>query len=138
MGMYTELYLCCNIKKDLPEEALEVLQYLFDQGPEPKLLPLHPYFVTERWDHIGNSSSYYFVPRFVRDFKQSSIEDRYCLITRCDLKNYNREIEYFLAWLHPYIYAKQEDHLGHIRYEEGPKPTLLYYGKDSIILEVPK
>jgi hypothetical protein len=138
MGMYTELYLCCNIKKDLPEDVLAVLQYLFDQGPEPKLLPFHPYFVTERWDHIGNSSSYYFVPRFVRDFKWNSLEEGYCLTIRCDLKNYDREIERFLAWIHPYIEATPEDHLGHIRYEEDPKPTLIYYGKDCLILEVPK
>lgn len=138
MGMYTELYLCCNIKKDLPREALEVLRYLFDRGPEPKLLPSHPYFVTERWSHIGNSSSYFFVPRFVQDFKQNSIEDGYCLITRCDLKNYKREIEHFLEWLHPYIDAAPEAHLGHIRYEEDSKPTLLHYDKNSIILEVLK
>ena len=51
---------------------------------------------------------------------------------RCDLKNYENEIEDFLAWIKPHLDASEGEYLGHTRYEEDPLPTFLIYGQGMI------
>jgi hypothetical protein len=51
----------------------------------------------------------------------------YYLTIRCNLKNYNDEIENFIDWLKPYIHKDQENmFIGYKRYETENDPTLLY------------
>ncbi len=124
MGMYTELFLSCEFNEDLPKEAEKVLLHLFDAKDEPESLPDHEFFSCTRWRQIGSMCSFYFTP-----FALSKIEKEqgsYYLTTRSDLKNYDSEIEKFLNWVEPYIYAHDGDHLGHYRYEEDDKPTLIF------------
>lgn len=136
MGMYTELYLSCSIKKDTPQEVVNILKYLFGEWdkelyangcPFPK--PIHQFFDCPRWGMVGRCSSYYFAPEAMSMFKLNDINKGYTLITRSDLKNYNNEIALFLLWLNPFIDACKGDHLGHIRYEEDEEPTIIYYTK---------
>ncbi|MHB8152850.1 MAG: hypothetical protein ACYDG3_07260 [Bacillati bacterium] len=54
---------------------------------------------------------------------------------RSNLKNYDNEIEQFLAWIQPYIEAHSvsvgDDNfflVGYTRYEEDADPTLIYFG----------
>ena len=119
MGMYTELVLKVEVKKQLPPEVEEVLQFLFNGGPKPELTPNHPFFDTERWTHIGNMSSYYHTPWTTSKYKESYI------FSRSDLKNYNGEIGKFIDWLRPYLGKYQGDCLGWEWYEEEEMPTLI-------------
>lgn len=135
MGMYTELYLSCSLRADMPNRVLNVLEHLFcDEPLSGAELPNHPFFATDRWTHIGNSSSYYFVPAVVKHFERNSIGTEYCLIFRCDLKNYDDEIVKFLSWLFPYLDndITSYRHIGHFRYEENLVPTLIFQGKDKL------
>ena len=47
------------------------------------------------------------------------------LNVRCDLKNYEDEIELFLKWI--YNYATTRGFVGYMRYEEDYNPTLIYF-----------
>lgn len=127
MGMYTELYLSCGLKRDIPDEVLKILKYLFDPKCSELVssFPDHMFFKCARWEAIGRSSSYYFVPMPTSNLYFDG-RDRY-LTTRSDLKNYSGEISNFLDWIMPYIDACEGDHLGHYRYEEDAAPTLIIY-----------
>jgi len=129
MGMYTELYLSCELKKDLPEEVVSILKYLFtEEGVEPPALPDHTFFKCNRWEMIGNCSSYYFVPFAMSKLYQDEHDDKqYYLITRSDLKNYDGEIGHFINWIMPYVVRPWSGHLGHYIYEEDENPTLIFH-----------
>lgn len=124
MGMYTELVLNCKIKKDTPQNVIDILLGMFEDGhDEPDILPEHEFFSCKRWASVGSCSGFYFVP-----FKLSSMQkliDNYYISTRSDLKNYDGEIEKFIDWLMPYIDGYEGKFLGYIRYEEDDAPTLI-------------
>ena len=44
---------------------------------------------------------------------------------RCDLKNYDFEIQYFLQWFAPY--SQTVGFVGYYRHEEALHPTLIYF-----------
>lgn len=107
MGEYTELIFGAAIKKDIPQNVLNVLNYLFNGEPRPIYddeLPDHEFFRCGRWTHITRGSSYYFA---VRNTHASMVHDKisntYNCSSRGNLKNYENEIEKFLAWIKPYI-----------------------------------
>jgi hypothetical protein len=132
MGMYTELYLTCRFKKDLPEEVIAVLKHLFGdfEDAPPTELPDHTFFECDRWKMIGRCSSHYFVPMATSNlYFNEGNTDQYFLTTRSDLKDYGGEIQKFLNWVMPYIEAYEGDHLGHYRYEEEDQPKLIFYPK---------
>lgn len=128
MGMYTELYLSCVFKSNLPKDVIAVLQYLFDDKEAPLELPDHPLFNCNRWRQIGTQCSDYFTPFSTsRLHKLEDIRGEYGLTTRFDLKNYDYEIGLFLDWIGPHLDHYDGDHLGHMRYEEDDQPMILYY-----------
>lgn len=120
--MYTELFIKCEMKSDLPKEVLNVLKYLFgDEDLDPGIeLPEHDFFKCERWRFIGNGYSHYFAPFATSEFRKNY------LISRSDLKNYNDEIERFLDWVMPYIAEPEGQFIGYHIYEESDTPTLIY------------
>lgn len=120
MGMYTELVLKVKIKHDIPTTDRDVLEYLFNGGERPKVVPGHAFFEKPNWDMIGRCSSYYHTP-----FSLSKIEGRH-LFSRSDLKNYDGEIEAFLDWLRPMIDELEDRCIGWTWYEEESSPTLIY------------
>lgn len=126
MGMYTELVLKCEVKKDLPPEVESVLQRLFgnDNDDVPYLpLPPHEFFACGRWSAIGRCSSYYHVP-----FATSRYAEGY-IFSRSDLKNYEGEIDKFIDWISPYLKGCDGTCIGWKWYEEDDMPILLYKGK---------
>lgn len=129
MGMYTELYVAIQIKKECPSDVLNILRHMFSGAEIPTSLPEHEFFKCLRWNCIGNCSSFYFVPISMSRMEECGTTGRYVIISRSDLKNYDGEIRKFLDWINPHIYASHGDHLGHLRYEEDEKPTLLFYGE---------
>lgn len=121
MGMYTELVLKCQINTgSMNEFELSAFNYLFNIGERPVQLPEHPFFNCERWECIGNMSSFYHHPKPIKSFY-----DDY-LFSRSDLKNYNDEILHFLNWLNPFINELDGKCIGWQWYEESDSPTLIY------------
>lgn len=120
MGMYTELILKTEVKPDIPDEAEQVLQLLFNDGPGPTTLPDHPFFKSERWQMIGACSSYYHIPWSTSRYAEGYI------FSRSDLKNYDSEISKFLDWVRPYLDTLPGDCIGWSWYEEDLKPKLLH------------
>lgn len=130
MGMYTELHLNCELKKDVSTEALNILQHMLDNAESIGELPDHPLFRTERWNWMLRSDSYYFQADTHSTLRWDDISNQYYLCIRCNLKNYDNEINLFVDWITPYIDAIDGDFLGFQRYENDDDPTLLYYPND--------
>lgn len=129
MGMYTDFCFDVNIKKDVPDDVVAMLNQMrdFDRFDLfQKVLPDHPFFKCDRWVQIGHCSSAYFPaePRFI--FEKKSYGDDYVLNLRCNLKNYDEEIKHFINWIKPYVDAYPGEFLGFYRYEEATRPTLVY------------
>lgn len=134
MGMYTELVLKCDLIRDLPDDVVNILIFLFDmrnteiQDANMLVTPDHAFFKTVRWRMIGRCSSVYHIPETFSYFKK---ENRY-LFTRCDLKNYDNEIDLFMQWLDPYLDHNPGEFLGWVWYEEYDSPTFIYKAGDSL------
>ena len=124
--MYTELYLAFGLISRTSPNVLDVLQYLFNKGPRPETLPDHRFFMCTRWDRIGTGSSHYFIPFSVSQMVYDVVQQSYFIVSLSNLKNYDSEVEHFLDFIMPYIDASPGKHIGHKRYEENDKPTLLY------------
>lgn len=129
MGMYTELHFNVELKRDVPDEALALLQYMVNPAAKkadvPPLLPDHPLFKTARWDYMLGCDSYYFPADTHSTLRLDDIAKAWYLCIRCNLKNYDGEIGKFLDWVLPYADAGTEC-LGYYRYEENDDPTLIY------------
>jgi hypothetical protein len=126
MGMYTELYICTRVSGKAPPDVIKALQVMCDDGKALGDLPVidHPFFTRQRVPWMLRSSSYYFVPDAIQHFKYDDIGKYWVLIVRCDLKNYEGEIEAFADWITPYLDLEEGEHVGHKRYEENELPTL--------------
>ena len=124
MGMYTEIVIKCDIEcKDMI--ALDVLNYMFNNGSEPSELPEHAFFKCDRWDMIGSCSSYYHIPA-----TQNFFDGSY-LFSRSDIKNYDDEIRLFFDWVSQYINSPEGVCIGYSWYEEEDKPELVILGEDN-------
>lgn len=123
MGTYTELVFEGRTVENIPSEVAEVLGYLFseERGSIPKYLPKHSYFLCDRWEHIGDTNSYYHIPMSVSKIRQDvNYRTSYNIFTRCDLKNYDNEIAKFIDWISPYMGRYR----GWYLQEEDTQPTL--------------
>lgn len=127
--MYTELYIAAEIRKDISNIELEILNYMFANGEKPVELPAHAFFACERWDRIGQHASYYFIPKAISKFWSDVNGDCYFLVSLSNLKNYDGEINKFIDWIRPLL-ASEVKHIGHYRYEEAVNPTILYVNKE--------
>lgn len=130
MGMYTELYLRSGLKGDTPKEVIDLLLAMLSGNP-PDTTP----FGGGRCPWMLRSASHYHFP-----FAKSSMDyieylGRWYLFVRCDLKNYEGEIEAFLKWIAPHLDAFEGEYVGHTRYEEDPLPTHLVYGEGLLKAE---
>ncbi len=122
MGMYTELHYNVELRKDVPDPVIAMLEHMLDlDKPCPSIN--HPLFQTARWPIMLRMSSAYFPARTHSElFKEY---DQWHLGVRCNLKNYESEIEKFCEWLDPYIDAFEGDFLGFSRYEESQDPVII-------------
>ena len=129
MGMYTELHYNVELIENVPEEVLDVLRHMLYTGeemlPEPPL-PDHALFESDRWHYMLVMDSYYFSGDTHSTLRYDDISKEYTLSIRCNLKNYDNEIEKFIDWIHPYIAKEVGDFLGFWRYEEVNTPTLIF------------
>lgn len=128
MGMYTELHLNCELKEDVPDSVVAILQYMLRDKPEAEIpeLPDHLLFKTHRWSAMLRCDSYYFAADTHSTLRFDDIGNSYYLCIRCNLKNYDDEIKRFVDWVMPYIDGLDGDFLGFSRYEQTETPTLIY------------
>lgn len=120
MGMYTEISLRLEFKRDVPEDVLKTVQsMLYD--PEPETACKHALFETPRWAFMLQCHSYYHVPYSSNDMRQDEISGDWYLVSRSDFKNYDNEAELFFDWIAPYV---EDGMMGYTLYEEDEKPTV--------------
>lgn len=124
MGMYTELIFGADLKKDTPEQVIEILKYMIgDTEEKPKYFPL------PRCEWLFRSSSYYFgVNEPVNKMWYDDIGKNWVLSTRSNIKNYKCDIEAFLDWITPYIDGGSgcRDMYAIVTYEEAEYPDIYY------------
>jgi len=124
MGMYTELNI--GVKLIPTSDVLKKLRYILGDSDEDIEID-HPLFKTPRWCYMLRSGSYYIHgqpdSKLFVDYLYPE-NPMYFLNVRCNLKNYDDEIELFLDWLNPYI--ETDGFLGYMKCEECSNPTLIY------------
>ncbi len=124
MGTYTKFAADFELKKNTPNEVLETLLYMYGMGVQPGQLPDHKLFSTNRWAKmVYGSDSGLAGSRFGFDREEGSWKVR----VRCNLKNYDSEIELFLEWIYPYMATK--GFIGYIHSETRAVPILIYTDK---------
>ena len=126
MGMYTEFHFNVKLKKDVPQNVVDVLNFMLLETKAEPSLPEHPLFATDRWRVMLVMDSYYFHADTHSTLRFDDISRAYYLCIRCNLKNYNSEIEKFVSWITPYLDEWPGDFLGFSRYEGTEQPTLLF------------
>ena len=126
MGMYTEIHFNAELKKDTPEEVINILKYMVGDIKEKPSRPVHDLFCCSRWKWLFTMDSYYFDADTHSTLRYDDISNAYYLCVRSNLKNYDSEIELFIDWIDPYLYKIKGDFLGFSRYEEFEEPTLIY------------
>lgn len=126
MGMYTELIFGATLKKETPNEVIEVLKYMLGESEnKPDNFPLPE----GRCEWLFRGGSYYFaVNNSVSKMWLDDIDNCYHISTRSNIKNYNNEIEIFLRWIEPYISGGSgvNDMYAIVIYEEQDEPTIYY------------
>lgn len=135
MGMYTELNIGVNLRSDTPQNIIGILQYMLGDVDEVAVTD-HPLFSTPRWDMMLQCDSYYFDGRTDSSMELDDISHRYELNVRCNLKNYDNEIELFLDFIRPYL--ETVGFIGYTRYEEDDDPTLIYNNVHNDTIEYEK
>lgn len=126
MGMYTELVLAAELKRDVPQQVIDTLAYMVGQSSDPFTPPLHPLFSAGRWPHMLTCDSYYFAGDSHSTFRFDETSIAWVLTVRSNFKNYDDEVDLFLDWLRPYV--EDRGFLGYHRYEEDRHPVLVYAG----------
>ena len=132
MGMYTELVMAVRIDSD-EEKVINTLKYMLEEGDDKNCDFDHKLFVTDRWKWMLLSDSYYFDGETDTKLIYDHILDGYILNVRCNLKNYDREIELFLEWIAPHVHTN--GFVGYMRYEDDEDPTLIYIEYDEVIFK---
>lgn len=124
MGYYTTFKFKAKLSKDAPWEILNKLVYdhnsLWPNGKSPDAyqvnerpdLPIdHPFGKTPRWPQMFNNAS----------IKDSILE------IETELKNYDEEIQKFIAWIKPFVVGrKQKTYLGSWQGEDMKEPINIY------------
>lgn len=129
MGMYTELLVKGELRRDAPEEVRSALRSLITgEYGEDQVWPSHRFFANERFDFVATGSSSYFVTG-----RSVYYPEHGQFFINASLKNYTDTIEEFLDWLLPYVDAFPGAFLGFTRYEEDDAPALIYMPSQTVI-----
>ena len=130
MGMYTEMVMAVELKNDTPQQVRDVLGSMTGVEEVEYSTPNHPLFQAARWKWMLNGDSAYF-----EGDSRSTLTEKYLgyhtLTIRCNIKNYDGELEKFLEWITPYVSSK--GFAGYTRYEETEDPTLIYFDETGLV-----
>jgi len=127
--MYTELIFGARLKEETPHVVIDTLRHLLgDLDYVPDELNL-----LELDRNIFKSTSYYFgVSEPVNKIWFDDIIKAWCVSTRSNVKNYNKEIETFLDWIKPYVDSGSgfNNMYAAVTYEEAMLPKLYFIDED--------
>lgn len=115
MGMYTELILGAELKRETPIEVIERIN-AYISGDTEDTSPL-----------IG-ASCYFAVNNSHCNFYLDHISNTWRISSRSNIRNYKGEIQSFLEWLKPYILSGSgnREFYAIVTYEECDEPTIYY------------
>ncbi|MDD3961292.1 MAG: hypothetical protein PHT77_05455 [Bacteroidales bacterium] len=134
MGMYTELVFGARLKEDVPQHIVEMLKVMFKHNerlPE-KYSDWNSKFPEIRIIPFGGSH-YFAVQDSLSRLSYDEISKDWTVCIRCNIKNYDHEIQNFIDWITPYIEegsGQNNDFLGYTLYEEDPEPKLLWLKRE--------
>lgn len=115
--MYTQLKIGANLKKDVPNEIIEVLKYMCAMENTMNKFPFeHPH----RWrlEHLFIRGSSYFESPW-HNLIFNADEGAWTLHASCNIKNYNGELQVFIEWFTPFVGSGFLD-------EDGTFATIFY------------
>lgn len=128
MGMYTEINCAFSLKKDTPEDVINILEYMMGGANIPPKTPDHYLFRDDnRWPIMLSCDSYYFDGDQSSSVRYDDIGEQHYVTIRSNLKNYDGEIRAFINWITPYMDMLDGDFIGYSRYEEDEWPELIHY-----------
>lgn len=128
MGMYTEIYVNADLKKDTPAEVIDILKAMCRKlEPEVAEEVLKGY--PDRWHLLFNNGSYYTPFTYCRYLEYDDISKQWSLLGKGDIKNYGGEIQKFFNWIMPYIDGREGDFIGYDRHEDSQEPVLYFITK---------
>jgi hypothetical protein len=134
MGMYTEMLLTCDLKRDTRKDIIEWLEAMVDSSKEwddvEKLSPNEMVDTRFREGLLGGS--YYFYGQPMMEFEYDKISKTYHLTVLTNIKNYDNDIERFMNLIIPFIKAFEDEMLGYVRYEEDKLPTAMIWNGNEI------
>ena len=125
MGMYTELHYNAELRADVPSDVVDILKLMLGEAAEGPETPDHPLFGETRWRFMLQCDSYYFDADTHSTLRKDRQGGLY-LCVRCNLKNYDDEIEKFCDWIRPYINKQEGGFLGFSRDKGSQTPTLIF------------
>lgn len=125
MGMYTEIYINVDLKKETPDDVIRVLKAMCHMLPNQEcteVLADYP----DIWGSLFSNMSYYTPSTNCRFLEYDDNTKRWSLLGKGDIKNYENEIEKFFEWIMPWIDASPGEFIGYSRYEDNDKPKLYF------------
>lgn len=132
MGHYTRVRFASVLRSDTPVDVVDLLSAVAagDWSRAEEIVPQHEFFKAERWDALLRGR--YAAPRWPEaDGKLTfdrNADGSYSLAFHSSTKNYDDEVDKFVAWIGPYVASPPGEVLG--EYEREPEyppipPTLL-------------
>ncbi len=138
MSTYTEFKFTAQLSKDTHKEVIEILEktitrgdigigenQLFKNEDVPRPTIGHPFFdcpnwyglfLCNNWDDTRSSKFY-----------QQNTNSSYTLEIHSEFKNYNDEINKFIAWITPYVLGrKKKQYVGFYKIETFDQPINIY------------
>lgn len=119
MGMYTEIYVNVDFKEETPREVIDTIKAMCEFDPDHPCLSDKPI----RWAYLFCDGSFYTPSTSCANLTYNDIGERWSLLGKGDIKNYDGEIESFFEYIRPWV---DDDFMGYSRYEEDREPTLYY------------
>lgn len=134
MGDYTALHLAVELRRDTPEEVIQLLKYMTGQsdnwGPLPDVVPCtEPLFKAARWNIMLRAGSAYhpFSGSQGNGIAQPLPGNDYELTVLSSFKCYDGEIEKFVAFIRPYIHPCNFNWIGYTWDDNTDEPKPLYW-----------
>lgn len=118
MGMYTEIFVNVDLKEETPDAVIQTLKAICEKDYKNSLLADKP----ERWAWLFSNGSYYTPSTHCASLTFDKISNKWSLIGKGDIKNYEGEIEAFFDYIRPYV---EDNFMGYMRYEEDEMPKIM-------------
>jgi hypothetical protein len=131
LGTWYELVVACDLRNDVPQQVVDILNYLISppfnektREPEPFLTPEHQFFTRYQWHTLLLIDCYYFPGDPFGSLTLDEYAKFYKFTARAKHR-YHDLIASFLHWLAPY--CRTQGFVGYTRCDETPENIDLIY-----------